>query len=477
LSGLVAGGTVYVLWPTQPVHQSAIPSGKRTNVGVQHEGNGNAPLPAPQTPYEMTSNGTNIARMDVERLTTWCRAWGLPDPPNIEVCEPTVVQALLDALQAAAASRSPEAFGRAGQVCESLDCHQAAEWYFHMAADGDPRDFRWPYYLGCIYQLTGRNDEAVRTFNKVINLNPDYALTYARLGQLYLEAGMTTEAQQQFNNYVAKNPHDCLGHVGLGRAALRRKEYDVALDHLLTAISYGQNDFQSHYYLAQVYTALGQIELAEKHFETSARLPRGKWFFLRDPLDQQLHRATDSTQTLMTEFEQSLATEDWEQFTALGERILERRPDDTTMMANLASLYRKQKRYQEAHDLLDRALHIQPDSLRLRGIRAEVYLAELKLDEALVTANDTLRIDSSYAAAHGVRGRALFLLNRLEEAQEAMRRAVELEPTNAGNTLVLGEILRARGQNAAAAECYKKVLELRPNDTTAQGRLAELNGS
>ncbi|MCZ6682712.1 MAG: tetratricopeptide repeat protein, partial [Planctomycetota bacterium] len=440
---VITVGSAYLWLSWSDARQGADATGRKAS---------DARLELPRPTYGITADGVRVATIDIERLTAWCRSEKLPSPPVLTVCEPAVADALTLALSEAARSPGAATWGKLGMICESLESHASAEAYFRRAMNADPSEHRWPYYLGCIYQVTGRVSEAIESFSRVIELQADYPLTYARLGQLFLERDDDAAAEEHLTRYVGLRPADSLGHVGLGRVALRRNKPRAALNHLLKGDECMSNDFQCHYYLGRAYAAIGETELATKHFEISSRLPRGLWFAIRDPLIQEMRQSTPSVDNLVTQFELLLSSRDWPRLSHLAEQIIERRPNDIGMMANLASIYRATKRYDDAHRLLDRALSIEPDLARLHLTRAEVLLAQGDLEAALTAARAAQRGNSDSAAAYNVMGRAFFLLKRYDEAESAMRRCVDLKPGHAKNIKVLADILRARGMADEAAK-------------------------
>lgn len=429
---------------------------------------------APKPTYTRSDDGVVIARLDTQRLTEWCRSYGLPDPPFLPETEPIVADTLVEALDEVVKNPGAGSFGRLGMIFESLDCHESAARHFRYAAMCDEADYRWPYYLGCIHQIMGANDEAVAKFRTVLQLNESYAMTHGRLAQLYLEGGQAGLARERLERYIQLKPQDSFGYVGLARLAMVRQDYAAALQHARQGYEYGSNYFQVHFYLAKAYAGLGQDDLAKKHFDICAKLPQGLWFALRDPLDQELHASIDAVSVLEKQLEQLKSSRDWARLAEMAEQIILRRPGDTLMMTNLAGFYRKLKRFAEAHELLDRAEELDPELLLLRLTRAELFLAESKFDEAIATADEALLRDNRAARAYNVRGRALFVLQRFGEAAESMRECVRLEPDNAANVFILAESLLADGLFEEAAANYRHVQSLVPGHERAASRLVEL---
>ncbi len=465
---IIVAGLGYLVWPFGTNSSQTVQPLTRAPQSA------NATFKPPKPIVATDDAGTRTARFDHGALIAWCRAVNLPELPDLGRIEPRIAEALQTALGKIARARSADNLGKLGQIYESLDCHEAAQAYFKLAERADPTAFRWPYYRACIHQLLGRNDLALATFSAAEPRQPEYAILHGRMGQLYLEAGDLPQAEARFGRYAQLNPEDSLGYVGLGRVALARGKNDEALALLRQAVQRGPNDFQSHYYLATVLARMGQRPLAQTHFDIATKLPQGKWFFIRDPLDQELQQSAGSIQALVTYFEQLVQSNDYPKLAKTAEDILAYRPADTLMMANLASIYRKQKRFDEAHAMLDRAAELQPDLLKIAIVRAAIHLAQSKFIDAIASANQALAFDNTNIEAINIRGRALLLSGRTQEAEDDLRRVAESDPNNVGYAYVLGEAHRALGKIEEAKKAYRHALNLNPAFTPARKRLDEL---
>jgi tetratricopeptide (TPR) repeat protein len=432
-----------------------------------------APEPPPSATRELRENGVTVARLDAAALSAWCDRHDLPPPPGVEEVEPAFADAFLAALRTASVEGSAEGFGTVGMLCESMESHGSAEAYFLRAAEAAPQDPRWPYYLGCLYQVTGRLDEARRLLDRSRELDPSYPMTYGRLGQMALEAGELDEADAHFAEYDRLRPNDGFGPLGTARVALRRGDPQTALAALQEAEARGMNDFQFHRAYGSAYAALGERERAAEAFARSEGLPQGLWYRVRDPRDQALHDAGSPVSALQAEFARLGASEDWAALAELGEEILERRPGDVRMMGNLVGLYRKLGRFEDARRLLDRAFSTGEDTLRLHLLRSETRLAEGDYAGARESADRARKLDDRSARAWSLRARALLMEGDAPGAEAAMTTALSLQPDDPSNLLVLGEIRRSRGDPDGAAEAYRDVLDLQDNPV-ARDRLEHL---
>jgi tetratricopeptide (TPR) repeat protein len=432
-------------------------------------------VPEPPRPtVRVTEDGVRLARFDLDRLAAWCRDAGLPDPPGVPEAALEVAEGLLESLQEAAAGQSAEAYGRVGQIAEGLDSHAAALAYFRVAAEKNPSDFRWPYYIGCVHQETGRRNDAIAAFERALELSGTYPTTAARLGQLYLDAGRDDEAKHQFERYAAARPDDWFGLVGLARLALRDGDPDRALALLGRAAQLGPDDFQVNYQLGRTHTALGDREEAQRYFDRAEQAPQGGWFRMRDPLVEAMHGAASSVDALKVEFERKSGSGDWAELAALAEEIVRRRSGDVRMRGNLAGLYRKLGRFDDAHAELDRALAYGVDDIRLHNLRAELHLAQNEFEPAIAATDRVLALSATDSRAQSVRGRALTMLGRYAEAEEWMRKSLATDPGNLSNRVVLAEILVAQERPDEAATVFREILGAEPLHEYSRRRLQEI---
>ncbi|MEK6676105.1 MAG: tetratricopeptide repeat protein [Planctomycetota bacterium] len=467
LALVILGGAVYLFGDVDPTSKSSPITRSE------------APITSSEVPiitYSIDPRGFRRATVDEAKLRQWCRANKLPDPPDLADAETTVIKNLLDSLREVTSHATAETLGKLGKICENQLAHASADEYFKRATETDPKDFRWPYYRGVIRQVTGQNEAATELFLASAKLNPAYPTTFARLGQLCLDLGRTEDAQRHFSRFVELSPNDWFGYLGQGRVALERGDLQNALRFLEEAEKRGPHDFQVRYYLGRAHQALGNTAEAEANFAKARELPQGAWFAGRDPLAQELRRAADSADALVKEFERLVDSGDLPKLASLAEQIIERRPDDVTMMSALASIYRRLSRPTEAKEVLDRAKALAPNSARVVSVSAELLFAENRMDEALVAADRALLLDPETALALGIRGRVLLQQNHLAEAETVLRRAAQLRPNDASSLVVLGESLRLQGKTEEAITLYKRALEIRPDYEAAKKRLTELSG-
>lgn len=462
LSLIIVLGSAYLFMPESKTIE---PDGADTTTQLP---------PFPAAIPAKSDDGADMARFDDERVAAWCRSADLPVPPALGMLDKSVAENLNGAYRAVIQRRNDQTLGKLGMLYEALDCHETAVSYFQRAGKRNPREFNWPYYLGCIHQLVGEDDLARQALLAAEERKADYPVLHARLGQIALENGDWNEAERRFSRYVNLQPDDSLGYVGLGRVALARKDYGAARQQLQTAVAKGPGDFQAHFYLAETLAATGDKSSAQVLYDKAASLPQGKWFFLRDPLDQALHQTTGSLQSLITRFEQLNSAGRYSEMEDIAGKILRQRPRDTMMWTNLANVYLKQKRFDEAHDALDKAEAVQPGLAQTLLVRAAVFLGQSRWQEASDVASRACKLRSASAEAHTIHGRAEFMLRNFPEAEAALARALQLNGNDAGNHYIYGEVLLGLDRRDDARQAFRKAVERNPNLVQAKQRLDEL---
>ncbi len=94
-------------------------------------------------------------------------------------------------------------WGRFGMVCEANGLMGAARTAYANAAAMQPSEAKWPFHLAAVESRLGRTDDAVRDMRRAIDLNPQYAPAYWRLGLWLLDENQTAEAARAFGRATA----------------------------------------------------------------------------------------------------------------------------------------------------------------------------------------------------------------------------------------------------------------------------------
>lgn len=163
---------------------------------------------------------------------------------------------------------------------------------------------------------------------------------------------------------------------------------------------------------------------------------------------------------------------EFEEATALYQRILALSPEDPSALNNLGNVYRDQGHLKRAMDCFRRAVRRDPSRIELlRNLGAvcldanELVEAGACFDRILVLAPD----DANAANARGIISRKL---GEPSQALDLFHRALSKEPSNPHALSNLGNALRDLGRFEEAIASYRKALELLPGSSVFLSNLA-----
>jgi tetratricopeptide (TPR) repeat protein len=156
------------------------------------------------------------------------------------------------------------------------------------------------------------------------------------------------------------------------------------------------------------------------------------------------------------------------------EEALRIKPDYVEAHANLAFALFRMGRTSEAIEHYQQALRIQPDYAEAHNGLGFALLQLGRPKEAIEHWEQALRIRPDYAAAHYNLGIALAQLGRVPEAIQHWEEAVRLKPDDAEMHYNLGNALRDQGRVPEAIDQYEQALRIQPDLIPARNALARL---
>lgn len=117
--------------------------------------------------------------------------------------------------------------------------------------------------------------EAEAELRKAIELSPTFAPAHTELGKIASTAGRLDEAITIWQTAIRYDDADFDAHLNLGIAYLNQKKYDLAESQLVTAAYLNRTAVTPHYYLGLVFVMKGDLNVAQKAFETAKDLRGG----------------------------------------------------------------------------------------------------------------------------------------------------------------------------------------------------------
>ncbi len=158
-----------------------------------------------------------------------------------------------------------------------------------IAEDLDPLSLPVNTNAGWLLYLTRRYDEAIETYNKILELDADFILAHRRLGQVYVEKRMCEEAIREFEKCLAPSREDAESLAWLGHAYAASGDIDRARQIISEMNLLGKSRYVSSYLMAIIHIGLGEADLAFELLEKACEERYGFLAYLKvspifDPL-------------------------------------------------------------------------------------------------------------------------------------------------------------------------------------------------
>ena len=308
-----------------------------------------------------------------------------------------------------------------------LGSMQRAEAEFKSVVRLDPHAPSGYYWLGGVYFLQARYEEAIDVFQRALEQLPGWGAAYHALGMSHFERHNHDAAEIAFNralNLMQKSqssryevlvPSFGTGGYGwnikpspanvlyfLGLIASQRGRLDTAKEYWRQAVETGPP-------LAEVYFELGVAYNKDAHWEKSVRvlheairlrpeMPAAHYQLARAYL--KLGRTTDGTREL-EEFQRLKAA-----YARLGARhtMIREAPDTAITLFGLARKYMQAEKYAEASREFQKALWHDPRLAKAYSGLGRAYVGLGRLDDALEALGKAIELEPNMAEAYITKG-------------------------------------------------------------------------
>jgi tetratricopeptide (TPR) repeat protein len=139
-----------------------------------------------------------------------------------------------------------------GFLEETMQCYTGLEKI-------EPAEPRWPHLHATILAGYGEIEPAVRLWQRVVQLAPDYVPARLRLGDCLLKSNQSDAAAAVYNDVLVRSPGNSYALIGLARIDLEACRWDKAQERLETVVN--QTNYKLGYDLiVSLYERIGLRE-------------------------------------------------------------------------------------------------------------------------------------------------------------------------------------------------------------------------
>jgi predicted AlkP superfamily phosphohydrolase/phosphomutase/tetratricopeptide (TPR) repeat protein len=154
---------------------------------------------------------------------------------------------------------------------------EQAQKHLLQAETADPRMPGLHHQLGQVYLRMRRWEDALRAFQKALNIDGDSTHAHAGLAATLLRLGRPNDAADQALQAVELQQHFPRAHFLLGIALARLNLYGRAVEAFKETIRQSPGMIQAHRWIARIYSRhLLQPELAARHIQLAKQLRAGR---------------------------------------------------------------------------------------------------------------------------------------------------------------------------------------------------------
>jgi tetratricopeptide (TPR) repeat protein len=310
--------------------------------------------------------------------------------------------------------------------------------------------------MATLYQMTDREQDAIKTYEKLVELYPDNIPARERLVVLYMKLGLKEKSEDQVSEIQKHSSPGEPERQALGLIYLRQGRIDDSIAELELIVNAWPDDDKSRYYLA---TAYEEKENVNKALEQFRKIRSSSKYYT----NARIHIA----HLLTTEEKFDEAIQVLKDAMALGRDRIE-------LYLMLASVYEATAAYDEAIAAIHEGLKFDDKSIDLI-FRLGVLLDKKGAKEACIEQmQKILKINPNHADSLNYIGYTYAEQGiRLDEAMALIKRALEIRPDSGYIIDSLGWIYYKKGAYEEAVRQLEKAVQLTPDDPTINEHLGD----
>lgn len=259
-------------------------------------------------------------------------------------------------------------------------------------------DFALAYYTyGYFYYTEGKYDKAVEKLNKAIELAPKFFPAHKMLGDIYFEQKEFSQASDVYKTAASININDAVLQNNIGLAFMHLENYQQAAKHLEKAVNLDPKNIHFQYSLASVYRDADRLKESAIAYKNIINTHPDYPNVHNDLAD--IYEREDRKDEALEEYGKELEL--------CQERLLVK-PNDPQLLNGIACAYNGVGEYAKAKIFAKRALAAKPDY-------QEAYLTLSNIE------NNLCNFDASMTALKQANALSSQKLLFIEEAMDNVR--------------------------------------------------------
>jgi tetratricopeptide (TPR) repeat protein len=220
------------------------------------------------------------------------------------------------------------------------------------------------FFMGNLQDTVGELEDAIVSYNKVIEFDPNFSMAYANRGLAYAKLLQYENASKDYEKAINLSPKDVVAYNNRGVLYVTLLDYPRAIDDFSKVIELDPNAAYAYYNRGSISDALGQYEHAIEDFSAAIDI---------DPNMTAAYGNRGISYRNLGNYERAL--EDYE-------RAIKIDPEDSIAYSNRGYVYGILGNYELALNDLDKAIELNPKDAAAYNNRGLAYQALGKTAEA-----------------------------------------------------------------------------------------------
>uniref|UniRef100_UPI003306554E tetratricopeptide repeat protein n=1 Tax=uncultured Croceitalea sp. TaxID=1798908 RepID=UPI003306554E len=306
---------------------------------------------------------------------------------------------------------------------------------FEASIELDSKDADAWAWRGYIFGELKKYKEGIVSYDKAIELNPDYAgALYNNRGNAKDSLNQYEEAIKDYNKAIELDPNDAEIYSNRGATKSNLNQYEEAIKDYNKAIELNPDYAPAYYNRGNAKENLNQYEQAIKDYKKAIEL---------DPNDAEIYYNRGNAKESLNQHEDAI--KDYN-------KAIELDPNDAEIYYNRGVAKSNLNQYEEAIKDYNKAIELDPNDAEIYNNRGVAKSNLNQYEEAIKDYNKAIELDSNYAKAHYNKGNAKENLDQYEEAIKDYNKAIELNPNDA-------EIYNNRGVAKSNLNQHEKAIK------------------
>ena len=378
----------------------------------------------------------------------------------------------LDSTNAQAQLSLAKAYEKIGNETGRLQHLKTAVTYGSGNADAQ-------YEYGRFYAARNQFTYARPFLAKAISLDPNKVAAHFEYGRLLLALGEKDSALEHFNICRQAEPDNTAYLLQFAQAAHDVGKKEVALEYIVKALSRDSANTEILQWAGILYRECGYDDTAKQILLKAVTLDKdcaSCYKYLAD-----IYRANAEYDVAVKFYKQSLAVGSYSEAASIGlgvslmlsgdldrarmmfEKIFSENPKGEEALYRLCSIYIRMDLLDNAKELFTRSGGGRK-SAWLRLIEGEIAEAEDRPDDALASYTAAATLMPENPLAHAGAGRINLVKKQFEKAAENFGNALARDAHNIDFMLGMGKAYEGMGQSQAAFDLYTEVAKKSPRN-------------